>query len=166
MIGRTARAVALGVMLVAAGATASHAAGTLIGPRVGFSVAPDQFVFGGQLHTGELAPHLTFDPALELGFGDNETLVAINLDLHYHFQIRGSDWTPYLGLGASVNFESFDHPAPAEDASQTNVGGNFVLGAAAPASTGGRFFAEMKLGLGDAPSLKMLAGWNFALSKK
>src|SRR5580765_4164778 len=70
-----------------------------IGPRVGFSVDPDQLVLGGQMIVGEIAPKLTFDPSLELGFGDDVTTFAANFDLHYHFDIENVTWQPYAGFG-------------------------------------------------------------------
>src|SRR5438477_12813636 len=50
------------------------------GPRVGFSADPDQIVFGGQLEIGDVAPKVTFDPNLELGFGDDRSVIAVNFD--------------------------------------------------------------------------------------
>jgi len=43
------------------------------------------------------------------------------------------------------------------------VGGGLVIGAGVPTKSGNRFFTELKLGLGDVPSLKMVAGWNFKI---
>ncbi len=142
---------------------AAHAAVSTesFGPRLGFSLDPDQLVLGGQVSIGEVAPSLSFVPNAELGFGDHQTVVAINLDFHYRLLLKGSDWSPYLGFGAGVNFDSFDRPAPLRDESETDVGGNFILGANVPTKSGSQFFSELKLGLGDIPSLKMLVGWNF-----
>src|SRR6266850_8526126 len=50
------------------------------GLRAGFSTSPDQLVLGGQMSVGEVAPNLSFDPNVELGFGDNVTIIAFNLD--------------------------------------------------------------------------------------
>ena len=68
--------------LVPVAALASQAVTTGIGPRVGFSSGPDQLVLGGQMSVGEVAPNLTFDPNIDLGFGDNATILAFNLDMH------------------------------------------------------------------------------------
>jgi len=133
------------------------------GPRVGFSANPDQIVFGGQLIIGEIVPDLTFDPSLEFGFGDNATIIATNFDLHYHFDISGSDWRPYAGAGIGIHFIEFDGGRFGNDDSDTEVGGNLVFGAGVPTSAGNRFFGELKVGLGDIPDLKVLVGWNFRL---
>ena len=97
------------VMLLAA-ATAAQAQNTF-GPRVGFSSSPDQFVFGGQVGFGEIAPKITIDPDLELGFGDHTTTIQISADFLYHFKIKDSAWSPYAGAGPSIAFFSFDLPA-------------------------------------------------------
>src|SRR5437899_2805166 len=51
------------------------------GPRFGFSSTPDQVVVGGELNMHGPAPNWAFTPNLELGFGDNATVFAINGDL-------------------------------------------------------------------------------------
>jgi len=134
-----------------------------IGPRFGFSVDPDQLVVGGQMTFTEVAPSISFVPNAELGLGDHHTLIALNMNLHYKFSIQDSDWAPYLGFGAGINFDSVDRPAPFNDVSETNVGGNFIVGANVPTRSGSTFFSELNLGLGDVPSLKLLAGWNFPM---
>lgn len=137
-------------------ATALAQLRTGIGPRVGISVDPDQLVVGGQAIIGEIAPNLTFDPSLELGFGDDVTTLAANFDLHYHFDIENVTWRPYAGFGADIVFADTDHGG-----SDTEVGGGIILGAGAPTKSGNRFFGELKFGLGDVPSLKIMVGWNF-----
>jgi len=151
------------VISVPAFAAGGPAGGPSWGPRFGVSVDPDQLVVGGQYSTGQIAPSISFVPNLELGFGDHETDVAINLDGHYHFALKDSDWAPYIGFGVCIDFVSVDRPAPAEDESDTNAGGSLILGSNVPLRQGSKFFAELKLGLGDIPSLKVMAGWNFPL---
>ena len=151
-------------VLAAAIPVAAHAATAVsgFGPRLGFSVSPDQFVFGGQLTIGEVAPKLTFDPNLELGFGDSETVIAMNFDMHYNMAVSGSDWRPYFGAGFGVNFLSQDRKPPTPDETNTEVGGNLIVGAGVPTHSGNRFFSELKFGLGsDIPQLKLMVGWNF-----
>ena len=132
------------------------------GPRFGFSVDPDQLVLGGQMSIGEVAPHLSFDPNLDLGFGDHETVIALGFDFHYHFLLRNSDWVPYVGAGVGIHFVDVNEPAPFDE-TDTQVGGSIIAGAMVPTRSNNHFFGELKLGIGDAPSLKLLAGWNFRL---
>ena len=149
--------------LIPAAALAGSAI-TSAGPRVGFSVDPDQIVFGGQMSIGEVAPRITFNPNVELGFGSDRSLVALNFDMHYHMKLEDSDWKPYAGAGIGIDFTDRNRTAPLEDESGTSVGGELLLGAGIPTHSGNNFFTELKLGLGsDMPSLRLLAGWNFNL---
>ncbi|MBI1799254.1 MAG: hypothetical protein HYR73_06165 [Candidatus Eisenbacteria bacterium] len=134
---------------------------TLFGPRIGLSSSPDQLVVGAQLEFPEFAPHLTVDPNLELGFLDNRTTISMNADFLYHFAISGSAWTPYTGLGLGINLTQFDHSFNRD--SETDIGANLTLGASAPTRSGNRFFGELRVGLGDIPQLKLIAGWNFKM---
>jgi hypothetical protein len=144
---------------------AAQAAATVVsaGPRVGVSLSPDQFVFGGQLSLREFAPDWSFDPNLEIGFGDHEETIAPNFDVLYHLRLSGSDWRPYVGGGLALTFVSEDRPFPDRDANQTDVGLNAVIGITAPTDRGSRWFAEMRFGLGDVANLKVVGGLNFKL---
>lgn len=133
------------------------------GPRLGFSVDPDQVVLGGQFVIGEVAPKVSFDPNLELGFGDHRTVIGLGFDFHYHLSLSDSDWRPYLGAGVGVHFTDRDRPYPYTDDTDTQAGGNFIVGTRVPTRSGNMFFTELKLGIGDIPSLKVLAGWNFRI---
>jgi len=144
----------------------AHAQGPVVssyGLRAGFSTSPDQLVLGGQMSIGEVAPNLSFDPNIDLGFGDNVTIIAFNLDMHYHFDITGSTWRPYVGAGAGINLIQLDLPPGVADDSFTRVSGSFILGAGVPTQSGSRFFSELKVGIGDSSTsdLKLLVGWNF-----
>src|ERR1051326_1630798 len=72
------------------------------GPRVGFSLSPDQLVFGGQVESHELTPRVTFDPDIEVGFGDKESTIAVDADFLYHMTLQGSDWEPFVGAGPTI----------------------------------------------------------------
>ena len=137
---------------------------TSIGPRLGFSVDPDQIVVGGQLQTG-FAPNWTLNPGIELGFGDNETVTAINFDAEYHFKLQGSTWAPYAGLGMGVNFIHTDVPSPLPDVNDTVTGLNIILGTTIPAVSKQNMFTEFRVGAGDSavPEFKGIIGWNFRL---
>lgn len=133
------------------------------GPRLGLSSSPDQFVIGGQLDFREIAPGLAFSPNLEFGMGDNATWTAINGDLKHHFVVQGATWRPYIGGGLSVNFWNVSGQNGLPDESGTTTGANLIFGAVVPTHTGGRFFTEARIGLGDIPNLKVMAGWNFRM---
>ena len=154
---------ALAALLAITALTAARAAdaGTLFGPRIGVSFDPDQLVVGGQLEFPEFAPHITVDPNLELGFFDNRTTISMNADFYYHFAVKGSSWTPYAGLGLGLNITQWASDINAE--SETDAGANLVGVASVPTRSGNRFFGELRVGLGDIPSVKIMAGWNFTM---
>jgi hypothetical protein len=149
--------------LVPAAAQAQSPVATGFGPRIGLSIDPDQVVLGGQLVVGELAPDVTFNPSLEFGFGDDVTVIALNIDGQYHFRIQGSAWRPYAGFGIGINFIEIDLPSPFNDISDTEAGANLIVGAGVPTQSGNRFFTEARFGIGDIPEFKLMAGWLFAL---
>jgi hypothetical protein len=149
--------------LVPAFAFAAPITVTGIGPRVGFSVDPDQIVIGGHAVIGEIVTNLTFDPSFEIGFGDDLSVISLNFDMHYHFEIRDTEWRPYAGAGIGIHFIEADLPPPFQDDSNTEVGGSLILGAGVPTQAGNRFFGEAKFGLGDVPEIKMVVGWNFRI---
>jgi hypothetical protein len=133
---------------------AAPAAGWAQGPgiRGGVSVDPDQFYFGAHYETDSLVDRLHFKPNLEVGFGDDLTLVGINFEFVYKFPARRA-WTLYAGGGPAVNFYSFDDI----DHSETEPGFNVLFGAE---SAKGLFF-EVKIGAIDSPDLKFGVGYSF-----
>ena len=153
-----------GLLLLTATPLAAHANSfTTFGPHFGFSSGPSQIVVGGHLEMVDVAPDIDFVPSVDLGFGDNTTLISVNGDLHYRFKLQGQRWQPYLGAGVGIHFYSFDNLGPGFDGSTTVAGGHFIIGADVPTKSGSRFFTELKLGFGDGPDLKALAGWSFKL---
>lgn len=137
-----------------AGGSSSHAA---IGPRIGISSSPDQLVIGGQVVFPDFVPNLSVSPNVELGFLDNETTIGMAADFDYHFHIK-SQWTPYAGAAPALVITQPEHGDSSTDAGIILIGGAEV-----PTRTGNRFFGELRIGIGDIPSLKLMAGWNFPL---
>ena len=131
------------------------------GPHIGFSSGPSQVVLGGQLQMGDVAPSIDFVPSVDLGLGDGVTVVSLNGDFHYRFTISGATWQPYAGGGVAIHFFSVDNAGPGGDASDSVAGGTAVFGADVPTKSGSRFFVEGKIGLGDGPDFKAIAGWHF-----
>ena len=157
------RKFALALLLAAVlPAVAGAASSTTIGPHLGFSVSPDQVVLGGQIQFREIAPQIDLLPSIDLGLGDDVTLITLNGDFHYRFKVN-SKWTPYAGAGIALHFVSWDNPGPGTDNSDTQGGGTIIGGAEVPTKSGGHFFVEGKIGIGDGPDLTVLAGWHFKM---
>lgn len=134
----------------ALGALPDIAAAQGIGVRAGASVDPDQFYVGGHYETKALVERLHFRPNLEIGFGDDITAVAANLEFVYKVPIDGP-WSLYAGGGPALNIYSFN------DDSFTDGGLNVLFGAE---TTQGLFF-EIKVGAIDSPDLKFGVGYTW-----
>lgn len=127
------------------------------GPRIGLSVDPGQLVIGGHVDMGEPIAHLRLQPNVELGFGDNVTIIEINAPLHFRFADPIDVWSPYAGaeLGYSIAFL---------DGGKDNadLGVKIVGGFERHLSDGDKFFLEGKIGLSDeVADWKFLVGWTF-----
>jgi opacity protein-like surface antigen len=128
------------------------------GPRVGLTFNPDQFHFGAHMDFGNFWEHVRFQPNVEIGFGDDLTLFAINAEAAYRFASRWDVWTPYLGGGVGANIVSADNGSRSSD---TDFGASILGGIEKGLANGHRFFIEAKLGLADSPDLKGTVGWTF-----
>ncbi len=129
-----------------------------IGPRLGMTVNPDQFHFGGHIDFGDISENLMILPNLEIGVGDNITTVAPSFELDYRFRSDWGAWTPYLGGGVGPIFYSWKHGG---SQTETGVYMQFGVGKGSSRSESGHFFMEGKLGLADAPDFKATIGWTF-----
>ena len=164
MLRRSLIALALLVMLPLAASAGSF---NSYGPEIGFSQSPDQLVLGGHLNWNSVAPHLDFSPGIDLGLGDNLTLVSFNGDFHYRIA-SSTSWQPYIGGGMGLHFAEAGTAFASRnrnDNTAMRAGGHFIAGAAIPTAGKSRFFTELKLGFGDSPDLKAVAGWNYRATK-
>lgn len=129
-----------------------------IGPRLGLTVNPDQFHFGGHLDLGDISTNLMMMPNLEIGIGENKTTIAPSFELDYRFRSDWGAWTPYFGGGIGPVFHSVNN---GNSNSELGVYAQFGIGKGSALSKSGHFFLEGKLGLADAPDFKATAGWTF-----
>ena len=120
------------------------------GIRGGISVDPDQFYIGGHLETPPLVDRLYFRPNLEVGFGDDLTLLAANMEFVYKFSTR-RQMNFYAGGGPALNIFMVD------DESDTEAGFNFLAGM----ETSRGLFFEFKIGAMDSPDLKFGVGYTW-----
>ena len=124
-----------------------------VGIRAGVSADPDQFYFGGHIETRPLAERLRFRPNVEVGVGDDVTLIAINLEFAWHFA-SSRPWHLYLGAGPALNIYNVDR-GPNDDDTEADGGFNILIGA----QHRGGLFAEFKIGAVDSPDIKLGIGW-------
>jgi len=124
------------------------------GIRGGISIDPDQFYFGGHLEAGPLVDRLYFRPNVEVGFGDDLTLIAANMEFIYKFT-RSRGLNVYAGAGPALNIFMFD--GPGDNDAETEAGFNILVGAETPK---GLFF-EFKMGAIDSPDFKFGVGYTW-----
>jgi len=127
-----------------------------VGGRVGASVDPDQFYFGAHFETTELADRLRFRPNVEVGVGDDLTLVALNFEFVYRLPPDAprlprslAMWHLYVGGVPALNVVQFTNDTRSEG------GFNGLIGLAH--SSG--LFAEAKLGALKSPNFKFAVGY-------
>ena len=124
------------------------------GIRGGISVDPDQFYFGGHLETSPLVDRLYFRPNVEVGIGDDLTLIGANMEFVYKFT-RNRAWNLYAGAGPALNIFMFDDAR--RQRADTEAGFNILVGAETPR---GLFF-EFKIGTIDSPDFKFGVGYTW-----
>lgn len=122
------------------------------GVRGGISIDPDQAYIGAHYVTAPLVDRLRFQPSVEVGVGDDLTVVALNFEFAYYFP-AGRDWQMYAGGGPAINIIDSDF----RDSSDSEGGFNILLGVA---HRRGLFF-ELKVGAVDSPDLKFGVGYTF-----
>jgi hypothetical protein len=147
---RPSRVLSMCWFLLALVALPSGAAAQGPGVRAGASVDPDQFYVGGHYETGALVQRLHFRPNLEVGFGDDITLVGVNLEFAYKIPLDGP-WNLYAGGGPALNIYSFN------DDSETDGGLNLLFGA----ETATGLFFEVKAGAINSPDVKFGIGYTW-----
>jgi hypothetical protein len=140
------------ITLFASVLSAVPAAAQEVGVRAGVSGDPDQFYFGGHFETAPLVDRLHFRPNVEIGVGDNVTVVAFNIEFAYHFP-TGRNWFTYAGAGPALNLIRFN--------GDTSSQGGFNLLLGVQHNSG--LFAEVKAGLANSPSFKLGVGYAMRL---
>ena len=141
---------------LAAGTARAQTAGAL-GVRAGVSGSPGQFYAGLHYESEPFVDQLRFRPNIEVGVGDNQTLVALNFEFAYVVPLesgrrrRPNEWSLYIGAGPALVIDRFTN--------NTNTGGGFniLIGA----QHRGGFFTELKVGMIDSPGVKFGVGYTF-----
>lgn len=156
-VGWPAVAISLAVvswLLLAAGPLGAQGGA---GIRGGVSIDPDQFYLGGHVELGPVVSQLWFRPNLEVGVGNDRTLVALNGEFAYRFPLERSLWDLYVGAGPALNIIRFDNDRAGRNDTEAEGGFNLLLGL----EHRDGFFAEFKVGALRSPELKFGAGYTF-----
>jgi hypothetical protein len=132
-----------------------------LGPRVGLSITPNQFVFGGHADFGDPLPHTNLLlPVVEIGVGDNVTTTSLGSDLLFRFSDRWGVWTPYLG-GEGALIITSEANSNGNDNSEARLGLSGIFGVEKVIGESNRFAAELKFEIVNAPNVKLMAIWAF-----
>jgi hypothetical protein len=137
---------------LASGAPGPAEAQQGLGVRAGVGADPDQFYVGGHYVTAPLVDRLRFQPNVEVGIGDDLTLVAFNVEFGYWTRLN-RDWQIYAGGGPALNLYDSDR----FDETEAEPGFNLLVGFQ---QRKGLFF-EFKVGLIDSPEIKLGVGYTF-----
>jgi hypothetical protein len=133
-------------------ALAAPAGAQGIGVRAGVSGSPDQFYAGVHYESEPLMDHLRFRPNVEVGVGDDQTLVALNFEFAYRVPLkRQPPWSVYVGAGPALNIYRFTNDT------QPEGGFNILIGLAHARGLS----VELKVGAIQSPSVKFGIGYTF-----
>lgn len=129
------------------------------GARGGVSTNPDQFQGGIFLEAGRIS-FIRIQPSFELGIGNGVRLGAANLDAVYPFS--GASWRPYAGGGLGVNFIDVTDGVGEGRGLSVEPVLNVVGGVQRHSEGESRIYViEARLGFGDTPDFKVMAGMTF-----
>ncbi len=129
------------------------------GPRVGLADDPDQLVFGAQFDLGQFADQVRFVPNVELGLGDDHTLLAFTAPVHFRWEnLAGTDIVPFVGGGPTVALNHDDGPG---DDTDFEIAIRAVGGAEWRLANQRTFQVELGLILGDVHDVQVMVGWLF-----
>jgi hypothetical protein len=132
------------------------------GPRIGVSLGPHQLTGGGHVDWGDVFTQTrVFLPVVEIGLGDNQFLASFGTEMFYRFVGAMGSWTPYAGGELALILGNREIPELDDNENFSDLALLGVLGLERPVTQGGRFAFEIKIGLVDAPDVKLLAYWTF-----
>lgn len=129
------------------------------GLRAGVSDDPDQVVLGVHADFGEIFANLRFQPNVEVGLGDDATVVSLTAPVFYRALVN-NDFTFYGGGGATLGAVDRDFEDGREEDTEFEIAPMVAGGVEWPIAEGA-FFGELALTGGDFPGVKLIAGWSF-----
>jgi hypothetical protein len=156
---RTLVTLALVSTLIILNTGSALALGLPIGPRVGYTSwdGIQQMHFGAHAKTGDLFPNVELTPGIEMGFGDDVTLITLNGDLVYRFTELSTDpWG--FNAGGSLSLNYIDHKL---SDGNLDLGFSGLIGVTRKLGNGNELLAEIRLGILDSPDFKATIGYTF-----
>jgi hypothetical protein len=131
------------------------------GLRLGVTDDPDQVVGGFHVSFGDVVPRLRLQPSLELGSGDDTTVLTLTLPVHYRVAVT-PPWRPYFGGGLVLSSIERDPPRGGPDEEdEFDIGPVLVGGVEWPLAGGRDLLLELNLGGGESYDAKVVVGVTF-----
>jgi len=131
------------------------------GVRVGGSTSPSQIYGGFHFELGEFARDVRFRPTVEVGFGDDRTVLQAVAEVHYVFS-KVQVWKPYVGGGIGWTWENRDKVPTGQNKSNNDLALEGIGGVQTKMKSGTLLFFELKIGFGELdPNLKAAVGWGW-----
>ncbi len=126
--------------------------------RAGAGINPDQFVIGAQTVVGHLfrPPSPRFAPSVDIGFGDNVTVITINPDFRVMVSPPRSNAFVYLQAGPTLAISD-----PKVGDGDTDIGLTLSGGVNFPMGQSNFYSIEGRVGIGDVPDVRILLGFQF-----
>jgi hypothetical protein len=122
------------------------------GVRAGASADPNQFYAGVHYESPDIVDRLRFRPNVEVGLGDDRTLIGVNIEFTYRLRKPVVPmWQFYVGGGPALNIIHVRNNTEPE-------GGFNVL---AGLSHRSGLFTEVKFGAIESPRFKVGVGYTF-----
>lgn len=140
-------------------AQSTDAPGTQIevGPRVGFDVGDlEELFLGVDARINNARFPVTVQPALDVYFIEGGSLVQLNLNALYDFEIEDTGFFPYAGGGLGFSFVN-------NGGSSSDVGLNLVGGARFASDNIFTPFAQAQFTIGDIDFFALSGGLLFRL---
>jgi hypothetical protein len=124
------------------------------GLRAGVSDNPDQLVAGAQFNFGEVYRDVRLQPSVDLGFGDDRTILSAAIPVFYRFPASRT-LTLYGGGGLALGWIDSDREGSDFDISPLLAGG--LEWPVAP----GSLSLELSVTGGNLPAAKLMVDWMF-----
>lgn len=131
------------------------------GLRAGVSDRPDQVLIGVQVDLGELIDKLNFEPNLELGLGDDQTIFSLSAPVFIRFPEAGP-FDFYGGGGIALGFvdrDEEDEPGE-DDGLEFTIAPMLAAGLAWPVGES-EAGVELAVTASELQNLKLVFRWMF-----
>ncbi len=128
-----------------------------IGVRGGVTVDPDQVNIGLVSSIPIGVSGVLLQPNIDLGYGDNLTVVSFNLDTVYRIPMGTDSFKAYVGGGPGI---AIVHGSVGSF-TKTSTGANLVLGGEVRPGGFRPLSLELRVGVGSIQGLKLLCGITF-----